>query len=222
MTTVEHHDFVEIDYTGKLPDGTVFDTTKAETAKQNGLPPQQKYGPATVCVGEKQLLPGLDDALTGKELNKEYTVTIPAELAFGKRDIKKMKIVPMSTFREHNVKPQPGLQINVDNELGTVTRVAGGRVIVNFNHPLAGREVQYTFTVLKKITDKKEQLASFLNTTLQFAKDKMSIEVKEDKAEITLPAQLPEQFTDAVGKKLAEITKLKEVTFKAKLPEKKQ
>jgi len=210
--TIKEHDFVEIDYTGKLADGTVFDTTVESIAKENKLP-STKFGPATVCVGEKQLLPGLDDALAGKEIKKEYTVTLPTENAFGKKDIKKLKIVPMSTYKENDLRPQPGLQINVDGEMGTVTRVSGGRVIVNFNHPLAGREVIYTFTVHKQVTDTKEQLIAFLNTTFQMDPSKMSVEVKEDIAEIKLPTQLPPQFTDAVGQKLAELTKLKKVTF---------
>ncbi len=108
----------------------------------------------------------------------------------------------------------------MDGELGTVTRVSGGRVIVNFNHPLSGREVVYTFKILQKITDTKVQITSFLNSTLKFPLDKMNVEVKDKTATITLPTQLPEQFTEAVGKKLAEITKLKKVEFKAETPSK--
>ena len=42
-------------------------------------------------------------------------------------DIKKVKIVPTSTFKEHNLQPHPGLQINVDGEMGTITSISGGR-----------------------------------------------------------------------------------------------
>ena len=210
--TIKEREFVEIDYTGKLADGTVFDTTVESVAKGNKLP-STKFGPAIICVGEKQLLPGLDDALVGKELGKEYSITLAPENAFGKKDIKKLKIVPINVFKENNLRPQPGLQINVDGEMGIVTRVSGGRVIVNFNHQLAGREVIYTFTVHKKVTDTKEQLIAFLNTTFQIDPSKMVVEIKDDKAEIKLPTQLPQQFTDLVSKKLAELVKLKEVVF---------
>ena len=146
---IKLHDFVEVEYTGKLPDGLVFDTTVAEVAQQHNIhSDKMKYGPATVCVGEKQLLPGLDEQLVDKEVGKEYTVTLPPEHAFGKRDVKKVKIIPMNTFREHKTEPHPGLQIDVDGEVGTVNNISGGRVIVNFNHPLAGKELEFHVEVL--------------------------------------------------------------------------
>ena len=49
---VKEHDFVKVNYTGKLADGTVFDTTEEKIAKENKLfSPKMNYSPATVCVG---------------------------------------------------------------------------------------------------------------------------------------------------------------------------
>ena len=127
--------------------------------------------------------------------------------------------MPISAFKEHNMQPQPGLQIEADGETGTITRVSGGRVIVNFNHPLAGKEVVYLVKVNKKITDPKEQIITFLSTSMRMPKDKINVTVNEDKAEIKLPMQLPEQFTGVIGKKLADLTKLKEVNFVAEKKE---
>ncbi len=215
MTTiVTVHDFVELDYTGSLPDGKVFDTTIKEVAQKNNLYSEKmKYGPATICIGENQILPGLDEQLINKEIGKEYTIHLTAEQAFGKRDVKKIKIVPMSTFRQHQVQPFPGQQIDVDGEMGFVMSVAGGRVIVNFNHPLAGKDVTYTITIRRKIADSAEQIGSFLNTTLRLPQDQINIQVKEGNAEVALPMELPAPFTEAIGKKLAELTGLKTVSF---------
>src|SRR3989339_1382317 len=125
---IQLHDFVELDYTGKLADGMIFDTTLAEVAKKNGFYSEKaKYGSAIICVGEQQILSGLDQKLLDQEVGKELHFKLAPEEAFGKRDIKKVKIVPMSTFREHKLEPQPGLQIDVDGEMGTITRVSGGR-----------------------------------------------------------------------------------------------
>jgi|APSaa5957512622_1039677.scaffolds.fasta_scaffold09353_4 FKBP-type peptidyl-prolyl cis-trans isomerase 2 len=217
---IKENDFIELDYTGKLEDGSVFDTTEEKVAKDNGFYKEKmKFGPATICVGENQILPGLDKNLIDQELGKEFEVKLSAGEAFGKRDIKKMKIMPVAAFKEHNMQPQPGLQIEADGETGTITRVSGGRVIVNFNHPLAGKEVTYVVKVNKKITDPKEQIITFLSTSMRMPKDKINVTVNEEKAEIKLPMQLPEQFTDAVGKKLVELTKLKEVKFVAEKKE---
>jgi len=217
VETVKEKDFVEVDYTGKLADGTVFDTTLESVAKENNIYSKDvKLSPAVICVGEKQLLPGLDAELVDKEVGKEFTVTLPPEQAFGKRDVKKVKIVSANTFKEHKVNPQPGLQIEVDGEIGTVQRVSGGRIIVNFNHPLSGREVIYIVKINRKVVDNKEKIVSFLNTSLKIKEEAIKVEIKEKKAEIGLPAALPQQFTDALSEKLVKLTDLDIVEFKGK------
>jgi len=214
VETVKHHDFVEVEYTGKLIDGMVFDTTNESVSKINNFHnPQMPYKPAVVCVGENQILRGLDEALEGKEIGKEYTVTISAEKAFGKSDIQKLRIVPMSNFKEHKVQPKLGLQIDVDGEIGAISRVSGGRVIVNFNHPLAGKKVVYTFKINKKVTDAKEQVVSFLNMVLKIKEEAIKIEVKNERAVVGLPGNFPPPFTEMLSKKLLEITSLKELEF---------
>ncbi len=211
---IQHHDFIELDYTGRLADGPLFDTTSEKVAKQHNLPTaNKKFGSVVICVGEQQILPGLDAQLVGKEVGKEYTIKLLPEQAFGKRDIKKMKIIPMGTFREHQTEPQPGLQIDVDGEMGTVARVSGGRVMVNFNHPLAGKEVVYEIRILRQVTDQKEQITAFLNMGLRIPEDKINVEIAEGKATIQLPFQLPAPFTEELGKKLAELTGLKGVEW---------
>lgn len=223
---IKFHDFVEVDYTGKLADGLVFDTTIAEVAQQYTIHSEKtKYGPAIVCVGEQQLLPGLDAQLADKELGKEYTITLAPENAFGKRDIKKVKIIPMSTFREHTMEPHPGLQVDVDGEMGIVSNVSGGRVIVNFNHPLAGKEVIYTFKIRRKVDDPVEQITSFLAMSMRIPETQMKVKVQEapvqegapgKKAVVELPVSLPPPLTDALVKKLTELTGVKEIEFKVK------
>ena len=212
--TVENHDFIEIDYTGKLASGEVFDTTQESVAKENNLiTKQSNFSSMIICVGEKQILPGLDDQLDGKEIGKEYTFELKPEDAFGKRDVKKMKIIPSNTFKDHKVQPHPGLQVDVDGERGTITRVSGGRIIVNFNHPLAGKNVIYTIKVLRKVTDTIEKVKSFLHSVLRFPIDAMKVSLKDKRATVEMPMALPPQFTDAVGKKLAELVKLDEIAF---------
>ncbi len=213
---IQKHDFIELDYTGRLIDGTVFDTTQEAVAKNNHLHTKNtKYVPAAICVGERQLLPGLDEELEGKELGKEYTVTLSPEKAFGKRDIKKMKIIPANQFKEHKMEPQPGLQIDVDGELGTITRVSGGRVIVNFNHPLSGKEIVYEYKILRKITDPKEQISVFFHASLKIPRGQVAVEIEQEKATVTLPVKFPVELEPILTKRLVELTKLKEVVLKA-------
>lgn len=206
------HDFLEIEYTGKFLDGTIFDTTDKEVAQKNNIfSPQIKYGPTIICIGEKQLISGLDDALLGKDVGKSCTISLKPEQAFGKKDIKKIRLVPSVEFKKQNIEPRPGLQINMDGEIGTVVRAAGGRILVNFNHPFAGREIVYEIKINKKITDKAVKLKSFLE--LSFNMPDIKTEIKEDKATVILPVDLPKPVQEGLSKKLKEITKLKDIVF---------
>jgi len=212
---VKKHDFVELDYTGKFSDGTIFDTTQEKVAKENNFPTNnRKFNPVTICIGENQIILGLDQEIIGKEIEEKFTTTLPAERAFGKRDIKKIKIVPMNTFNEHKVKPYPGLQIDVDGEMGLVQRVSSGRVIVNFNHPLAGKEVTYEVKILKKITDNQEKIKTMIHNVLKIQKNFINVELKEEAATVFLPMALPPQFVQALKDKIIEVTDLKSLEIK--------
>ena len=76
MEKIQNKDFIEIDYTGRLEDGTIFDTTKEKAADDAKIPHNHNnLKPAIICVGEKQLLPGLDKGLEGQEVGKEFLLT---------------------------------------------------------------------------------------------------------------------------------------------------
>jgi FKBP-type peptidyl-prolyl cis-trans isomerase 2 len=188
-------DFVELEYKGTLDDGTVFDTTDDILAKKNGLP---AHGIVLLVVGEKHVLPGLDAALTGKEVGKLHTVSIGSEQAFGKRQADLMQLVPTKRFREQKINPFPGLRINLDNMQGLVRSVSGGRVIVDFNHPLSGRDVKYEFTVKKKVTDLKEKVACLIS--LQLGQKNPHVVVDGKKATVSLKFDLPKELVPEFNK----------------------
>ena len=81
-------DFIEIEFTGRIKDSQeVFDTTDEQVAKDNDIwSKDQSFGPRTICLGETQILQGLDENLTGKEPGKELSFTLTPEQAFGSRD----------------------------------------------------------------------------------------------------------------------------------------
>ena len=207
---IKKNDFVELEFTGRLKDANeVFDTTNVETAKKAEIfSDKADYSPITICIGEGHILKGIDEFLVGKELG-EYKVELPAEKAFGKKNAELIKMIPASKFTEQNIKPVPGLRLNIDNYIGVVRSVTGGRTIVDFNHPLAGRDVVYELKVIKIVTDKKAQLEALLKVLLGV---KAPVEVKEKKATITFPSELPEQLKTELGKKLTELTGL-EISF---------
>jgi len=158
---IKEGDFVELDYTGRV-DGEVFDTSVEEVAKKNGLyNPKVKYGSVKVIVGAGNVLPGIDKALPGKEPGS-YSLRIKPEDAFGKKTAELLKMIPVREFEKQGLKPYAGLEVSVDGMPGVVRSVSSGRTIVDFNHPLAGKELEYEVVIKRVITSKKEKLEALL------------------------------------------------------------
>ncbi|MDD4878297.1 MAG: peptidylprolyl isomerase [Candidatus Nanoarchaeia archaeon] len=211
-------DFAEIVFTGRIKEsGKAFDTNDKESAKKEGLfSENSRYDPIAVCIGEGDVVKGLDEALEGKEAGKEFKVEVPAEKAFGKKDAKMYKLVPASVFKGE-MQPVPGMPVNFNNGMnGTVKTVSGGRILVDFNHPLAGQDLIYDCKIIKHITDDAEKLKGFLKYYLGA---EPSVEVKEGKAVITAKPEVPEPIQKAlIDKAKSRIPGLKEIVF-FKLPE---
>jgi len=194
-STITEGTFAEIEYTGRIKDsGAVFDTTSTEAAKAGNIfDANARYGPVVVCIGEGQLLKGLEKGLAGKGTGS-YHFTVSAEEGFGKKNAKLVQLVPASKFRQNSIAPFPGLQVNVDGVFGIVKAVSGGRIMVDFNHPLSGKELDYEISVRRLVTDTYEKLDSLL----KFYFRDYSLSVNEGAAVIALPDTLPEQLQEKV------------------------
>ena len=217
MEKVKENDFIQLDFTGRVKDGGyIFDTTSEKVAKDNGLyNPEVNYGPITVCVGKGLVLKGLDKALIGKDLGFDGTLEVTPEDAFGKKDPKMLKLIPSSKFKSNGVNPQPGLQVNVDGTLGFIKTVTGGRTIVDFNHPLAGKELEYDVLIKNKVDDVQEQVESLLTMKLNLKRDNFEVSIDDNKALIKLIGlpSVPDEFTTHMGQFIKDATVVENVEF---------
>lgn len=212
---IKKGDFIQINYTGRLANGEkeLFDTTQVDIAKaENVYNPKTKYGPVTIIVGEGHVLPGLDRALEGKDVGT-YHFHLADVDAFGKKNAKLMKLIPAKFFKRDNIKPFVGLQVNIDNELGVVRSVNGGRIIVDFNHPLASKDVTYDVEIIKLVTDLKEQVQAFFGV-LGVPADDVRVEGKN--VTIVMKQLLPEQFIKPFSDDIKRVTAAEQVTFEAR------
>ena len=114
--------------------------------------------------------------------------------------------------------PQPGLQVDIDGQMGIVKTVSGGRTIVDFNHPLSGKELVYEVEIKRIVNDDKEKLTSLVK--LQLGILNPVINVAEGKATIKVPAEIPKEIAEPITESMEEMTGIKEIKF-AKLDEKK-
>jgi len=206
---LKKNDFIEIEYTGTIKEeNKVFDTTDKKIAEDNNIFNQNiEYKPIIICVGQNQIIPGLDEELIGKGF-KKYTITLPPEKAFGKKDPKLLQLVSQSSFKKQNITPYPGLQVNLDNSIGTIRTVTPGRIIIDFNHPLAGRTLTYELKINKQIKDPKTQLDSLL----YFLTKDFKTEIKDSEA--IIKAKIPKQIHKELEKKITTlIPSLKKITI---------
>ena len=142
-------DFVEIKYIGRLDDGSIFDVNDKEAAKKEGMN-GHIHERTMICLGQRDLVPGLDDFLCEKELGKKLEVVIEPDHGFGKKDPKLLQMIPTNKFKEQKINPMPGLRVEIDQYTGVIKSISGGRALVDFNHPLAGRTLHYEVTITKK------------------------------------------------------------------------
>jgi FKBP-type peptidyl-prolyl cis-trans isomerase 2 len=152
-------DFVELEFLGRnLTNNEVFDTNITEEAKKIKLTLSGK--PLVVCVGEGMVVKGFDQSLEDKEIGKKYIVKLEAENAFGKRNKELVKLIPLKLFLAQKIMPEPGMVLALDNNLVKVMSVNGGRVLVDFNNPLAGKDIEYEFTIKRKVEAMKEKVSA--------------------------------------------------------------
>jgi len=173
--TINKNDFIEIEFTGKTSEGKIFDSNIKEDLKKEGIKLEAK--PFIFSIGQNMFLSGVENFLIGKNLG-EYKISLKAKDAFGIRDRSLIKTVPLNIFSEKQVNPVPGLSFNFDGRPGKILTVSGGRVIIDFNHPMAGKEVEYFVKVLRKVEDKNEQIDSFNDFLFR---QKFPFEIKEEK-----------------------------------------
>ncbi|MBU3924058.1 MAG: FKBP-type peptidyl-prolyl cis-trans isomerase [Nanoarchaeota archaeon] len=157
---INKNDFIEIEFTGKIK-GTdeIFDTNiKEDMPTTDNRQPTTETKPFILSVGHKMLPVGFDDDLIGKETGKSYEVTLKPEVAFGKRNPQMIRMIPTKHFHEQKIEPVRGMQLALDGQLVKILSSDKGRTLVDFNNPLAGKEVTYTYKINKIVTDQKEKV----------------------------------------------------------------
>lgn len=135
MEQVKHGDTVKIHYTGKLSDGTVFDSSRDRE-------------PLEFTAGAGQVIPGVEQAVLGMTPGESKTESIPADSAYGpyRRDM--AVDVDRKEFTQRNINPEVGMQLEIPQENNqnvpvVITEVTETSVRLDANHPLAGKDLTF-------------------------------------------------------------------------------
>ncbi len=205
---IAEDDWVKIDYTGRLKENSkVFDTTLEDIARSERIFDEKRtYKPLLCRVGdEKFLIPGLARSLIGLELNSPQTFEIATIDAYGERDSKKIEMVPTKRLRKANLDPRVGNRVQLAGRSGTIVSVGGGRSRIDFNHPLAGKDLIFDITVVEHLEEEEEIRKEIISRRFPgINMDEITIEVSEDPD--TISVSLPNYLIFMEGLAIAKYT----------------
>ncbi|MBX0326033.1 FKBP-type peptidyl-prolyl cis-trans isomerase [Halomicroarcula sp. F13] len=151
--TITDGDVVSLEYTGRLDDGTVFETSRREVAEETGVieeQPGREYDPLTVEVGDSDVIDGLEEALYDLEEGTTTTVTIPPASAYGEWSEADVQEISASEFDEMigDQDAQEGAFIQTQIGLGEIVDIGDEVVTLDFNHQLAGETLEFEIEIL--------------------------------------------------------------------------
>jgi peptidylprolyl isomerase len=189
---LQKSDFVVIDYVAKVKEtGEVFDTTSEEVAKKEHLYKEGDiYESKLVVIGEGWVMKSLDESLTTMEVSKPRVVEIAPDKAFGNRDPEKVKRVPLKQLVARDINPSLGMRVEYGGKMATVRAIGAGRVLLDFNPPLAGKTLVYDVTVQKKLETVEDKMAALVHRRIPAVEAaKFEFTVKSKAVSIEMPEE---------------------------------
>lgn len=185
MANLKKGDIVRMDYHASIiGSDVVFDTTDAEKAKEAGIFNEKySYAPMPYIVGSGRFFKVLDEAIATAEVGKEVTIEVPCQDAAGEKDPKLIETYTVKDFYKQDIRPYPGLEVKLGDRTGTVVTVGAGRVKVDFNNRLAGKDLKYVFTVTEVMESDEDKAMAIAQMDFgsnegfkfEFGKEKISI-----------------------------------------------
>ncbi len=210
--TYTNNDFVTIDF-DMYANGMLVQTTSEEKAQEAELKGKE-FKPQTIVVGKNFILKALDEDILKAKVNEERSLDLKAEDAFGKRNKEMIRTFKKTAFDEQGLKAVPGVTYDFNGMYGAVKSVSGGRVLVDFNHPLSGRDIKVVYKVTKKVEDIAEKISTIFINVLKMPENVFSVSAKDKTIELKVPEQLM-TLEDYLSKSLAEfIPNIKDYSLK--------
>jgi len=195
---MQTNDFVKINYSGKVKE------TGVEFDKGESIP---------IIIGVNYTLKGIDDALLEMNIGDKKIIELSPENAFGNRDARLVKLVPLSEFKKHNTNPYPGMIFEADNLRGRVLSVSGGRVSIDFNHPLAGKTLIYDVEIKERIESIEDKIRAIIKIYTTLDEGKSKVFAKEKEVEIEVPPLINSVYKKKIADDMMKFLGFEKVKF---------
>jgi len=140
MAQAKIGDTVRVHYTGKLEDGTTFDTSN-------------NRDPLQFTIGKCEVVPGFEEAVVGMKPGESKTAKVPADKAYGPHRKEMVVVVNRNRFPA-DMEPKVDQQLQIRQEDGEriivmVTEVSESSVTLDANHPLAGKDMTFDIQLVE-------------------------------------------------------------------------
>jgi FKBP-type peptidyl-prolyl cis-trans isomerase 2 len=184
---LEKGSLILVNYTARVKDNNeIIESTIEEEAKKGNIhDPNRVYEPRLLSVGEGWILKGVDEALLNANVGDNLTIEVPPSKAFGNWDQKKVRMIPLRRLGDKADEVKVGDAIEMDNKVGIVRFIGSGRVQIDFNHKLAGKTLEYSLEILKKLESDDEKITALIKRRLPIKDTKFKKE--DDRLEIEIP-----------------------------------
>ncbi len=145
--------FVLIDLTVKDANtGEIYQTTREGVARESGIYLENSvYLPILVIPGETNLFPKVLEKVLQLNEGESFSVELGPEEAYGNYDRSRIKVFSIKRLEREGIQPKIGEFVYIDGQKGIIKSVTGGRVTIDFNHPLAGKKLVIEGEVIRKI-----------------------------------------------------------------------
>ncbi|QLC32661.1 peptidylprolyl isomerase [Halarchaeum sp. CBA1220] len=208
-------DFIKLAYTARTVEGgDLVDTTDEEVAEEEGVDTdEQEFAPRTLVLGDGHIFEPVEEDIYGKEVGDTGTVVVPAADAFGEYDESEVRTVSADKIPEDD--RYPGGHVDIDGEHGHVETIIGGRARVDFNHMLAGEDIEYKYEIVGEVEDRVEKAQGLLSMYFDAELD-MHIETDEVEEEVQVESdedEEPETETETVEKETLYIEQSPQLQF---------
>ncbi len=206
-------DYILLDYTIIVKDeNRIVQTTNEEKAREAGIySPDQIYEPRLIILGETKLLEPVEEALFNAEEGQELTVEVPPEKAFGQRDPSKIKTMSIREFYRTGKIPRPGDLVEIEvapgqRQQARVIEVSSGRVVLDFNHPLAGKTLIVQLKVVKKLEKDEDKVRYLVKQYLpRLQPEAIQVSLKDNGSIVEIKLPIDVLLIDGLGIRKAQI-----------------
>ena len=181
---------VHIDYDlYNVGSGDLIETTREDIAKEHELFDENRtYEPMITVIGDGRLIGGFEAHLAEAETETEYTFDIEPTDAYGERDSSLVETISQNVLMRSVSDPNMlgiGAPVEIGGRNGVLQMLRAGRARIDYNHPLAGTALRYTYTIVKVVEDRSERVATLLQ--MNTGRSDFEVEFEADDVTITLP-----------------------------------